>query len=255
MEEDLAWLDQHLFGIAPSPSVVKAGSPLGDALERAGFSRSGGLYGRRAKKSRPLVPEAVEYSGLRVGRFEVTRAQFAAFENKYPVPAGTGNHPASGITFEQARAYAAWLSTKTSTVWRLPNAAEAALLYEVPASNARRDENTLDRWAGYAPNPEDGTRLREAAAALGGDAPLLSEVGRFGGQGEGDRIFDLGGNVAEWTSGPDGTGLLAGGQRRSPSRGDGLLPIRRPGLQGLSSRGRVKTRLHQSCHPGPNQRG
>ncbi len=233
MEEDLAWLDQHLFGIAPSPSVVKAGSPLGDALERAGFSRSGGLYGRRAKKSSPLVPEAVEYSGLRVGRFEVTRAQFAAFENKYPVPAGTGNHPASGITFEQARAYAAWLSTKTSTVWRLPNAAEAALLYEVPASNARRDENTLDRWAGYAPNPEDGTRLREAAAALGGDAPLLSEVGRFGGQGEGDRIFDLGGNVAEWTSGPDGTGLLAGGSVDLPAGATGSSPSADPAYRGF----------------------
>ena len=233
VEEDLAWLDQHLFGVSPSPSPVKAGSPLGDALARAGFSRSRGLYGRRAKKRSPLVPETVEYAGLRVGRFEVTRAQFAAFETGYPVPAGTGNHPASGITFEQARAYAAWLSTTTSTAWRLPNAAEAALLYEAPESNPRPDENTLDRWAGYAPNPEDATRLREAAASLGGDAPLLSEVGRFGGRGEGEKIFDLGGNVAEWTSGPDGTGLLAGGSADLPVGATGPSASTDPAYSGF----------------------
>ena len=38
-------------------------------------------------------------AGLRVGRFELTRAQYAAYDPKYEVPAGTGNHPASGISF------------------------------------------------------------------------------------------------------------------------------------------------------------
>ena len=104
MEEDLAWFDQHLFGIDTPAPVIEKGSPLAAALARADFARSGPHYGREVKKA--LVPEAVSYQGLQVSRFEVTRAQYAAYDAKYEYPAGTGNHPATGLTFEQARAYA-----------------------------------------------------------------------------------------------------------------------------------------------------
>jgi dipeptidyl aminopeptidase/acylaminoacyl peptidase len=230
VEEDLAWFDEHLFGIETSPPVLKDGSPLAAALVRARFTRSEGFYGRRLKKG-PLVPEAVDRDGLRVSRFEVTRAQYAAFDPGYAFPTGTGNYPASGITFGQAKAYAAWLAEQTGEPWRLPGPTEAEALYRAdptdsPAEagdteDAHDDENTLDRWAGYPPNPEDAARLREKAAALGGPAPLLMEVGRFRGRGPGEPVYDLGGNAAEWTVGEDGSGVLAGGSADLPQGATG----------------------------------
>jgi dipeptidyl aminopeptidase/acylaminoacyl peptidase len=231
--EDLAWFDRHVFGVVASPPVVKKDSPLGRALARNRFARSAERYGRKTR-SGPLLPEAVGYAGLQVSRFEVTRAQYAAFEAKYEFPAGTGNYPAHGITFDQARAYAAWLAEVTGKPWRLPTASDAEKLYKTPEDphgedkekekEAASTENTLDRWAGYAPNPEDAARLREKAAALGGAAPLLTEVGRFGARAEDggdDGVYDLGGNVAEWTVAPDGTGVLSGGSADLPAGGSG----------------------------------
>jgi dipeptidyl aminopeptidase/acylaminoacyl peptidase len=225
VEEDLAWFDQYLFGVEVTPPVLKEGSPLAEALERTEFARSGHLYGRQVNKT--LVPEAVSWEGFRVSRFEVTRAQYAAFDPQYEFPAGTANHPANGISFEKAQAYAAWLATTTGEAWRLPASDEAKVLYEDETPSTRADEdapareNTLDRWAGYPPNPEDAARLREKAAALGGTAPLLTEVGRFQGRGEGEKVYDLGGNVAEWTVGADGTAVLAGGSADQPAGATG----------------------------------
>ena len=83
----------------------------------------------------------------------------------------------------------------------------------------RDGENTLDYWAGYAPNPEDTARLREKAKELDGTAPLLKEVGSFRGQGgeEEELIYDLGGNVAEWVLTRDGHGKVMGGSADCPA--------------------------------------
>ena len=121
--------------------------------------------------------------------------------------------PASGITFDRARAYCDWLSKKTGKTFRLPNEAEADTLYD----KSEPGENTLDYWAGYAVNPDDARGLREKIKELAGTAPLLREVGRFRGTGEGEQVFDLGGNVAEWTTGKDGAGVLRGGSADVPA--------------------------------------
>src|SRR5207253_1687436 len=78
--------------------------------------------------------------------------------------------------------------------------------------------NTLDHWAGYAPNPDDADRLLEEAAKLGPGAPLLREVGGFAPYLSGDEpLFDLGGNAAEWAVGEDGGGVPLGGSADRPS--------------------------------------
>ncbi len=83
----------------------------------------------------------------------------------------------------------------------------------------RENENTLDYWAGYAPNPEDAARLREKAKELKDAMPLLKVVGTFQGQGKEDEepIFDLGGNVAEWVLTRDGKGKVIGGSADCPA--------------------------------------
>ncbi len=206
LEEDLAWFDRYLFGTyEPENEAFKEGSPLAEALKRTGIARADGRYGEVVDGV--LMPEVVDYKGVEIGRFEVTRAQYAEFDGSYTVEPGTENFPANGIEFEQALAYTRWLAETTGEPYRLGGADEMKSIY----SSARGAENTLDYWAGYRPNPEDAARLGVKIAELPGTAPLLEAVGSFRGLGEDDLVFDLGGNVAEWALADDGTGALMGG--------------------------------------------
>jgi dipeptidyl aminopeptidase/acylaminoacyl peptidase len=218
VNEEMTWMDRYLFKTEkPENEAFKKDSPLGEALRRRDIARDGARYGNLVKVTGAgpvLAPEVVKRGNLEIGRFEVTRAQYAAFDHSYKVDPGTENYPANGITFEKAKAYVAWLSTTTHDQWRVPNEDEVASLYKNTSG-----ENTLDYWAGYSPNPDDADRLMKTIAELPGDAPLLREVGSFHGQGDKDEdlIFDLGGNVAEWVIAADGTGKTLGGSADRPA--------------------------------------
>jgi dipeptidyl aminopeptidase/acylaminoacyl peptidase len=212
LEEELAWFDRHLFGsVKEEDESLKADSPLAWALKKKAARRDGNRFGV-VEKGR-LIPETVKHGELCVGRFEVTRAQFAQFDPAYPAEPGRENYPASGVTFEQARDYCAWLSKLTGRTYRLPTEGEAEELYDKPEPG----ENTLDHWAGYAVNPDDAARLREKVRELGGQAPLLREVGSGRGAGEEELVFDLGGNVAEWVTTREGKGEPRGGSADQPA--------------------------------------
>lgn len=214
LEEELAWFDKHLFySFNPESEAFKADSPLALALKTAGIQRtSTGEFGTALHGI--VVPETVKYGKLKfeLGRFEITRAQFAAFDPNYKFDPGTENHPANGVTLEQAKAFCQWLNQKTGAAYRLPTAEELAAVYET----AKSGENTLDYWAGYPVNPEDAARLLLKLRQLPGSAPLLKPVGSFKGLGEAELVFDLGGNVAEWTLGQDGQGVVLGGSADLP---------------------------------------
>ena len=215
LEEEMAWFDRWFFKTAREENeALKKDSPLGLAAKRLGLARVGTRFGVKAGASGTLVPETVRKGGLEVGRFEVTRAQFAAFDPKRKPAPGTDNFPVTDVTFDQARAYAAWLSKATGQAWRLPTEEEASGLLDAAAA-----ENTLDHWAGYAPNPDDVRRLQPVIAGLGGPAALLKEAGSFAapaGEGE-EPVFDLGGNAAEWAAAKDGTGKALGASADQPA--------------------------------------
>ncbi|MGH9702321.1 MAG: prolyl oligopeptidase family serine peptidase [Candidatus Acidiferrales bacterium] len=215
--EEMAWFDQYLFKTGPAMNeAFKKGSPLDIVLERQSIQKRGNWYGVEFRppsipENPPpslVIPELVRYGDLEVGRFEVTRAQYAAFDKAYKFAPGTENYPASAIPFEKAKAYAAWLADMTAEAFRLPTEQEGAKLY-----SPRAGENTLDYWAGYTLNPEDAHRLEEKVSELTGNAPLLKEVGSFSPAGveSGALVFDLGGNVAEWVTTQDGAGKTMGG--------------------------------------------
>jgi len=225
--EEMAWFDRYLFKTEqPVNEAFSAESPLGIAFRRKNVAKAGLAYGVQLQPkehsarlaglkvtvqgSSPngLIPEVVKRGELEIGRFEVTRAQYAAFDSGYKVAPGTENFPATGILLEKAKAYAAWLSKVTGQTWRVPNEEEMKSLYE-----GRGGENTLDYWAGYTVNPDDAERLDAKIKELGEGAPLLKEVGSFAGKGkEGEElIFDLGGNAAEWVLSKDGSGKTLGG--------------------------------------------
>jgi dipeptidyl aminopeptidase/acylaminoacyl peptidase len=223
VEEEVAWFDKYFFKTAkPENEAVKEGSPL-DAVVKGKNCRLNDPYGSFKSKAPNwkaldeamyLIPSTVDRNGLSIGCFEVTRSQYKVFDLKFAFAPSTANFPAYNVTLENAEAYAKWLSKLTGQTWRLPYEDEVKSLYE-----NRDAENTLDYWAGYAPNPEDTSKLREKANKLIGKAPLLKEVGSFAGKGREDEepIYDLGGNVAEWVLTRDGKGKVMGGSADCPA--------------------------------------
>ncbi len=219
LEEEVAWLDAHLFDTPPTGrEAVKKGSLLDALLARQAASHAGASLG--ALESGILVPETARYEGLEIGRFEVTRGQYAAFDPEYQVSPGERDLPVTGIPFEKARAYTGWLAVKTGRPFRLPTVAEAERL----AKAAGTGGNTLDRWAGYAPNPEDAARLRRLAEDLHRPGALLLPVGTLAGAGD-PPVFDLDGNAAEWASAGGDKGIATGPSADRPARpGDEVSP-------------------------------
>lgn len=196
VEEELAWFDKYLFGTASDTNeALKPESALAALLKT---------------KSLPQTPETVERGAIAIGRFEVTRTQFHAFEGSYKVAPGTDAYPAGGITADQAKAYCAWLSKQTGQNYRLGTEEELGSLL-----TRSKNENTLDHWAGYTVNMDDEARL---SSLIEGMAPgaLLRPVGSFTGSGE-DPLFDLGGNVAEWVTKKDGSTVALGGSADRPA--------------------------------------
>jgi dipeptidyl aminopeptidase/acylaminoacyl peptidase/formylglycine-generating enzyme required for sulfatase activity len=220
VEDEVAWFDKYFFKTAkPENEAFKKDSPLDVALRAKNVGTSTGNYGVAfsSKGKSLLIPEMVKRGDLEIGRFEVTAGQFqdrSPNQLSEPTKPNGNNLPAANVSLADAKAYAAWLSTQTGQTWRLPYEDEVKDLYE-----NRDSENTLDYWAGYAPNPEDAARLREKAKELSGTARLLKEVGSFHGQGKDDEepIYDLGGNVAEWVLTRDGKGKVMGGSADCPA--------------------------------------
>jgi dipeptidyl aminopeptidase/acylaminoacyl peptidase len=222
LEEELAWFDKYLFKTAREENEsFKPDSPLAVVLKLKNAKGDGARYGLIDKEG-CLIPETVKHAGVEIGRFEVTRAQYAQFDKSYRVEPGKENYPANNITFEQAKAYCEWLSKATGQIYRLATEEEAESLYATPAG----PENTLDFWAGYAVNPDDAARLSQKISEAGGPATLLKEVGSFKGAGKDDPVFDLGGNVAEWVVAKDGSGRAVGGSADTPV--DAKLRSRKP---------------------------
>jgi dipeptidyl aminopeptidase/acylaminoacyl peptidase len=217
VEEEVAWFDKYFFKTTPPENeAIKAGSPLDTALRTKSAARTGEIFGATftSKGKSVLIPELVKSGDLEIGRFEVTRAQFFAFDRNYKLERGTENLPVTGVTLEQAKAYADWLNKLTGQVWRVPNENEMVGKYD-----KKEGENTLDYWAGYAPNPDDTLRLREKLKELPGSAPLLKPVGSFVGHGQPNEelLFDIGGNAAEWVLTADSKGKAMGGSADCPA--------------------------------------
>jgi dipeptidyl aminopeptidase/acylaminoacyl peptidase len=222
VEDEVAWFDKYFFKTTKLENeAFKKDSPLSESLMKSKAKNVLGAFGERKSEGNARmqerffpIPETVDRGGLAIGRFEVTNAQYAEYR-KQPRPLGGDvNRPVGGVSLDDAEGYAAWLSKLTKETWRLPYEDEVKDLYE-----NRDGENTLDYWAGYAPNPEDAARLHEKTKELSGTAPLLKEVGSFHGQGKEDEepIYDLGGNVAEWVLTRDGKGKVIGGSADCPA--------------------------------------
>lgn len=172
--------------------------------------------------------KAVIRQPIAVGRFEVTRDQYAAFvtssgyktgdhcvtfENNKPQErtdrsflnpgyAQDGNHPAVCVSWANAKAYVDWLSRSTGKSYRLLS--EAEFEYAARAGGSSRygfgnDPGELCKFA-------NGADQSAKAAGLPANAPYMNckdgypftaPVGSFAANAFG--LYDLIGNVWEWT--------------------------------------------------------
>lgn len=193
LNEAMAWLDRWLFELTPAAEPrYRPDSPLARALALVGAATSEGYYGELAGTA--LVPELLPWGERLIGRFEVTRAQWAAFKGRpRPTDRREGNLPVAGISADEAREYCNWLGKQLGADCRLPSAEE----WEELAAQAAAPENTLAWWAGYAPGHDDAAALAETVAQLAVNRDLLEPVGSFAPAGT-SGLYDLGGNAAEW---------------------------------------------------------
>ena len=147
----------------------------------------------------PLVTDAAP-APLEIMTFEVTATDYArcvadaACEPAEPRRQGKGDVPVTGVSFDDATAYAAWLSAATGEVWRLPSIAEWSF-----AAGSKATDEALNRETDAGNPAERWLAFYEKEAALGANALAAPEpVGSFGSNEFG--VFDLDGTVWEWTA-------------------------------------------------------
>ena len=160
---------------------------------------------------------------------EVTVDQWKAFGRGYTAPAFTqgGDHPAVNVSWEDAKAYCAWLSAKEGKKYRLPTDHEWSCAVgighlENPAASPESKSGKIAEvypWGSGKPSGRAGNYLGQewnnaaGVAAFKREFPQFSSgwtlipeyndghlftapVGSYAGNSLG--IYDLGGNVVEW---------------------------------------------------------
>lgn len=126
---------------------------------------------------------------------------------------GHSGHPAISVSFHGAKEFCRWLSAKTGRTYRLPTSDEWEYAARGGGSATENPGPTeVDEAAWHAGNSEQKTR------AVG-----IKDPNAWG-------LHDTLGNVAEWTVGPNGKGLVAGGSFVDAPEAvnpDGLVPYSR----------------------------
>lgn len=190
----------QLFPAAFTFGAVHLPGPETVALAPAEFTyRAEGHFLRDGQPvDAPLVTTTLD-APLVIMKYQVSAADYArcaaqgACTPAEPRHRGAGEIPATGINFDDATTYAAWLSRRTGQNWMLPTDRQWAF-----AAGSRFADDALDL-------PEDDTNPairwlvdyeREAARARRAD-PIPRPQGSFGSNENG--VADIGGNVWEWT--------------------------------------------------------
>ena len=205
----------------PDMVVVAAGEVL------MGSSRADIDNGLAAANEGPQHKVVIKQL-LAIGRFEVTRDQFADFVNKSGHKVGDhcftfeqnnpqdranrsflnpgyvqeGNHPAVCVSWADAKAYVAWLSQTTGKSYRLLSEAE----FEYAARAGTKSRFGFSDDPGEICKFANGVDQAAKAAGLPGDVPYMScrdgypftaPAGSLAPNAFG--LYDLIGNVWEWT--------------------------------------------------------
>lgn len=192
--------------VEPAPAVAPpaktATRPSGEIIEDE--LKSGGAGPRmvvipagafQMGSSRSTSPEErprreVSVAQFAVSQYEITVAEYAPFAaasgRGQPAARGlTENSPVRSVSWDDARAYAAWLSAETGQRYRLASEAE----WEYMASTGKR----TSFWWGREPGVG---RAHCFDCESGLDTGRPARIGNFEANAFG--VYDTAGNVAEW---------------------------------------------------------
>lgn len=198
MKEELVWFDTYLFETyEPKNEAFKKESPLANLLSfNETVKMKNGQYG--VVVNGKLTPQMVLLGEdtISIALFETTNAQVKAILPDFNFENGKDNYPAAGLLAQQIEDYLDKLTEVTGVKYRLPNETEAKALHKKAFKSASK-ENSLNYWAGYDLTPSDAGKLKRK---LVNNGSMIMEVGKFKptSVGKDGKIYDLGGNVAEY---------------------------------------------------------
>jgi len=181
---------------------------------------AGGTFtmGSKDGDSDEKPPHTVTVSNFAMMKTEVTFEQYDAFceatsrEKPSNQGWGRGNRPVINVSWNDAVAYAEWLSKKTGQTWRLPTEAE----WEYAAKGGQETTyagDNLDNVAWYSSNANGTTHPVQQKTANG-----------YG-------LYDMSGNVWEWCADWYGT-YNTGSQTNPQGASTGSLRVLRGGSWG-----------------------
>lgn len=178
-------------GPQPTPSPAASPKKNADLLAIDGGTF---LMGRKTGPPQEAPAHAVTVQPFLMDPTEVTNAEYADFvrEKNHTAPShwigskppfGQENWPVVNVTFDDAMAFAAWRSSRDGAAYRLPTEEE----WEYAARNG--EQSDLYPWGSAW---QDGAAvIKDATPSPVGSRPIGKN--KWG-------VFDLIGNVWEWTS-------------------------------------------------------
>jgi formylglycine-generating enzyme required for sulfatase activity len=227
----------------------------------AGSFRMGISAGEAGRDDDEGPVHEVEVAAFALGRYEVTVSEFRRFVDatRYRTQAETGggchywdvkwllhkdklwrspgfpqgdDHPVTCVSWNDALAYAEWLSKETGKGYRLPTEAEWEYAARAGTHTARywgNDPDLACRYANVADRTAKETYPDWAIHDCTDGYVYTAPAGRFRPNGFG--LYDMLGNVSEWTCSAYEM-KYAGAERRCIPKGDGARRVFRGGSWG-----------------------